>query len=71
MLTKTLKCLTVVETIHEGMLNDLLGKYVALHQELRDYPVKPIVTTDTKGPLETALPIAEDILNLMEDAQDG
>jgi len=54
--------------MNESMLNDLLDKYNSLLNELRGYPVKTFDTTTTKGPLDTAEPIAQDILEIMEAA---
>jgi len=47
-------------------LTDLLAQYSALADELEQYPIKRIDTTETKEPLPTAHEIAEDVLGLFE-----
>jgi thymidylate kinase len=50
--------------MNTDMLRNLLTEYQKLQQELSNYPVKLLDTTNTIGPLETAKQIADDVLNL-------
>lgn len=53
--------------MNEPMLRKLLEEYTHEHDELKTvHPVRQIDTSATHGPLETAYPIALDMLNLLE-----
>lgn len=52
--------------MNPDLLSELLLKYNELISKHSGYPVQTIDTTETDGPLATALPIAEDTLNLLE-----
>lgn len=53
--------------MNTDILESLLRKYNDLRSELNSYPVMPIETTNSSGPVETAKVIASDILCLFED----
>jgi hypothetical protein len=52
--------------MNEEMLTALLGQYEALADAHPDDPLRQFDTSLTPGPLSTALPIAQDIMDLME-----
>jgi hypothetical protein len=53
--------------MNEEMLHDLKDQYGVLKNELQsEQKIYPVDTTNTESPIDTAYPIAKDILNIME-----
>ena len=50
------------------MLEEIRTQYANLKDDLEEYPVTTIETSETKVPLGTAFKIAEDVLCLFEEA---
>ena len=57
--------------MNQETLSDLLKEYQSLREELQDYPVRHIDTSETDGPLETAYGLADDIITLFEAQQNA
>lgn len=52
--------------MNPNMLADLLTRYETLREELNEYPVYPVQTSNDTRPLETSHEVAQDVLSVFE-----